>query len=62
MAVRLSALRSGRALLTRNICLLLVLIYVGGPSAAEGLDSFKKCFHLIIGSLTRDLVACSVVP
>jgi hypothetical protein len=68
MTVRLSALRTGRALLPRNIIfLLLVLIYVKGLSKPqclvrpEGLGKLKKIFNLI-RSRNRGLPACSVVP
>jgi hypothetical protein len=54
MAVRLSALRTGRALLPRNIIfLLLILIYVRRLSKPqdlvrpEGLGTLKKFIHLI---------------
>jgi hypothetical protein len=42
MAVRLSALRTGLALLLRHIFLLLVLISVGGLVRPEGLGKLKK--------------------
>jgi hypothetical protein len=65
MAVRLSALRAGRALLPRNITfLLLVLISGSKPQALvrpERLGKLKKLIHLT-GSRTRDLTACSTVP
>jgi hypothetical protein len=61
MAVRLSALSTGRALLPRNIILLLlVLISVKRLSEPQGLvrlegsDKLKKFIHLI-GSRIRDL-------
>jgi hypothetical protein len=69
MAVRLSALRTGRAVLPTNIIfLLLVLISVGcrvnpqGLVRLEGLGKFKNKFIHLIGSRTRDLPACSIVP
>jgi hypothetical protein len=62
MAVRLSALRTSRAILPRNItCLLLVLISVTrlskpqGVARPEGLGKIKKIIQLI-GSQTRDLL------
>jgi hypothetical protein len=63
MAVRLSALRAGRALPPGRV---LELISVRGsvdPRAIvwlEGLGQFKK-IHLI-ETRTRDLPACSIVP
>jgi hypothetical protein len=60
-SVRLSALRTGRALLPRNItCLLLVLISVTRLSKPhslvrpKGLGQLKNFIHFI-GSRTRDL-------
>jgi hypothetical protein len=68
MAVRLSAIRNGRSLFIGNISfLLLILISVKrlskpqGLLRLEGLGKLKKCNELI-GSGTRDLPACSVVP
>jgi hypothetical protein len=67
MMICLPALRTGRALLHRNIIfLLLVLISVRGertpgPSAAGRIRYIEKLIHLI-GSGTRDLTACSRVP
>jgi hypothetical protein len=64
MAVKLSAFRTGRALLPRNIIvLLLVLIYVKRLSKPQGLVLLEteKFIHLI-GSRTRDLPVCSIVP
>jgi hypothetical protein len=64
MAVRLSALRAGGPL-PPEICL--VLISIKGwvnPRAIvrlEGLDKLKKKIHLI-GTQSRDLPACSIVP
>jgi hypothetical protein len=68
MAVRLSALRTGRALLPRNIIfVLLVLTSVRGLSKPQGLvlpDGLGKLKQIIhpIGSGTRDLPACSIAP
>jgi hypothetical protein len=70
MAVRLSALRTGRTLLTKNTFLLLVLISVRGwvnPRTQCSRKHYvnwkkKKIIH-IIGSRTRDLPACwTVLP
>jgi hypothetical protein len=66
MAVNLSALRAGRALLSRNIFLLLVLISVRlikpqGLVRPERFGKLKKFIHLF-GSQTRDLPAFSIVP
>jgi hypothetical protein len=68
MAVRLSALRTGRAPLPRNIIfLLLILIYVRGravPRAIvmlEGLGKFKTVRDFIETG-TLELQACSIAP
>jgi hypothetical protein len=64
MVTSLSALRTGRALLARNIIfLILVLISVTGcePQGLvrlEGLGELKIFIHPI-GSQTRDLPACN---
>jgi hypothetical protein len=61
MAVSL-AIRTGRALLPRNIIfLLLVFISVRRWVRPEGLGKLKKIIHLI-GSQIRDLQTCSIVP
>jgi hypothetical protein len=66
MAIRLSALRTGRALLPRNISasgthLCQRLSKPQGLVRPEGLGNLKKKIHLI-RSRTRDLPACSIVP
>jgi hypothetical protein len=58
MAIRLSALKAGRALLSRNSFMLLVLISVRGSvnpkviARLEGLGTLKK-FNDVIGTRTR---------
>jgi hypothetical protein len=62
MAVSLLALRTGRALLQKYLFPLLILI--SKPKKVvlqEGLGTLKKCIYFI-GSGTRDLPACSIVP
>jgi hypothetical protein len=65
MVAKLSALRTGRTLLPRDIFMLLALISVIGQAHGvvlpEGLGKLKKLIHFI-GSRTRDLLACSIVP
>jgi hypothetical protein len=67
MAVRLSALRTGRALLPRNIISLLLILICERLSKPQGVvrlqgsGKLKKCIHLI-GTRTRDLPARSVEP
>jgi hypothetical protein len=60
MAVRLSAIRTGRVLLSRNIIFLL-LGKLQGLVQLEGLGKLKKLIHLI-ESGTCDLSTCSIVP
>jgi hypothetical protein len=66
--VRLSALRTGLALLSRNIIfLLLIIISVRGwvilraVVRLEGLGKLKKK-SMTLGLWTRDLTACSIAP
>jgi hypothetical protein len=68
MEVRLSALRTGRALLTQkhyfsafgtHFCYR--LIKPQGLVWPEGLGKLKKLIHFI-GCRTSDLPACSIVP
>jgi hypothetical protein len=65
MAVRLSALRAGYPL---PLGIFLVLISVRGwvdPKAIvwlEGLSKLKKKFNDLVGTRTRDLLICSIVP
>jgi hypothetical protein len=69
MAARLSALRNGRNLLLRNIYYFSAsgthfckrLSEPQGLVWLEELDKLKKIIHLI-GSRTRYLQACSMVP
>jgi hypothetical protein len=63
------SLRTGRGLLPRNIILLLlVLISIRGwvnqgLVLLEGLGKMKECTSIhLIGTRTRDLPACSIVP
>jgi hypothetical protein len=60
---RLTALRTGRVLLPRNIIFsFLVLISVSEDlERPEGLGKLKKFIHLI-ESRAHDLPACSIVP
>jgi hypothetical protein len=62
MAVRLSALRAGRPLAPQENSWYSFLIEAGRPQghSAAGLGKLKK-IHLI-GTRTRDLPACSIVP
>jgi hypothetical protein len=68
MAVRLSALGAGRAVLSRNFFfLLLVLITVRGwvkPRVIVRLEVLGKLrkFNGLVGTRTRDRQACSIVP
>jgi hypothetical protein len=68
MAVRLSALRTGRALLSRNIIFrLLVLISVRDLSKPQALVRLEglgklKTFIQFIASRTRDLPSCCIMP
>jgi hypothetical protein len=55
MAVNLSAISTGSALLSRNIIFLILVVRL------EELGKFKNFIHLI-GCRTRDLPACSTVP
>jgi hypothetical protein len=73
----MSALRTGRPLLPRNIILLLLVPFVPGRYIVliyvrrlvnsraivrlEGLGALKTFIHLI-GTGTRDLPACSIAP
>jgi hypothetical protein len=69
MAARLSALRTGRNLLHRNIIFLFLVVISleaelsepQGLVRPEEFDNLKKFIHLI-GTRTRDLPACSIVP
>jgi hypothetical protein len=68
MAVRLSALGTGRALLPRNISFFASgtqfcqrLSEPQGLMMPVGLRKLKKFIHLI-GSRTRNLQTCSIVP
>jgi hypothetical protein len=68
MAVKLSALRTGRVLLPQKIISFLqVLISVRGCAnlgdrvGPEGVGKLKQFINLI-GSRIRDLLACSIVP
>jgi hypothetical protein len=68
MAVRMPALRSGRALLPRNMIFLLlelisVRVCVDSQCLAwpEGLRKLKKFIHFT-GSRTRDVPGCGIVP
>jgi hypothetical protein len=64
MAVNLTAIRTGRALLRRKIIFLLLVQRLSEPQGLmrpEGLGKLKK-FILLIGSQARDLPACSIVP
>jgi hypothetical protein len=56
MAVRLPALRTGRALLPRNIIIFMFLVLLSVREAED-----EKFIHLI-ASRTRDIPACSIVP
>jgi hypothetical protein len=64
MAVKLSALRTGRALLIDIIILLLVLLSVSKPQGLVRLEELRKLKKLIylIGSRTRGLPAFSIMP
>jgi hypothetical protein len=66
MAVRLSALRTGRAVLPRYIIIFMFLVLISvslsklqGLVRPEGLGNFKN--HLV-GYRTRDLPVYSIVP
>jgi hypothetical protein len=68
MAERLSALRTGRALLPKNIIFFLLLVFIlleadkpQGLVWPEGLGELKKYIHRI-GSRTRDLPVNNTVP
>jgi hypothetical protein len=61
MAVRLSALRTSRALLPRDIIVLLLILISVGLMRPEGLGKLKIFIHIIV-SRTRYLPACSVLP
>jgi hypothetical protein len=56
MAVQLSALRTGRTLLSRKI-----IFSAPEPSTAGRIRKLKN-FKNLIESRTRDLAACSIVP
>jgi hypothetical protein len=59
MAVRLSVLRTDRALLSTNIMFLLLVLQ--GLARQEGLGKLKK-FTDLIEFQTHELLACSIVP
>jgi hypothetical protein len=67
MAVMLAALRTGRALPPETLFLCFCYSFLLEAERAlelmwpEGLGKLKKFIHLI-GSRTRDLLACSIVP
>jgi hypothetical protein len=68
MAVRLSALRTRRTLLPRNIIIFMFLVLISvkrlskpqGLVRPEGLGKFKK--NHFLRYQTRDLPVCSIVP
>jgi hypothetical protein len=61
MAIRLSALLTDRALLLRNIIFLLLVLSLPRLLRLEEVSELKKSIYFI-GTRTRNLPDCSIVP
>jgi hypothetical protein len=67
MAVRLCVIHTRCTLLPRNIIILMFLVLssvkrLSKPQGQARLDGLGKFKNHLIGSRTRDLLACSIVP